>query len=189
MSNRARAERRAEDREIDELLGVAADGGAHVEHDDVGAQGRPDGGDRRARDAFHGPQAEGRHGHQRAGVAAGNGDVGLAVLDGLQRHPHRGFAFALAQGLGGLFVHRDDVVAVEDPADLFEVWEFVEERRDLGFAAVEQERRVAEFAQSERGALDGHLRADIAAHGVDRYADCICHSIRFGARNATAAPP
>ncbi len=35
--------------------------------------------------------------------------------------PHRGIAAALAQGLAGLFVHRDDVVGMDDARDLLEI--------------------------------------------------------------------
>jgi hypothetical protein len=171
------------------LFGVAADRRAYVEDDDISPQGRPDGGNSGPGNALYRAQAECRHGHQSAGVPTGDCDVGLTVLHRLEGHPHRGFAPALAEGLGRLFVHRNNAVGMQNPADLLEVWESVEDGGDLGFASVKQERRVAQFAQSERGTFDRHLRADIAAHGVDRYADCICHAIRFEARNATAAPP
>ena len=44
------------------------------------------------------------------------------------------------------------------------------------------EHRVLALGQGQRGAVDRHFRADVAAHGVDRNANGICHLFRSLAR-------
>ena len=51
-------------------------------------------------------QIEFGHRHQRAGIAGRDRDVGFALLDRVDRKPHRGLAAALAQRLARLVVHR-----------------------------------------------------------------------------------
>jgi len=164
-----------ENRKIGQLLGVAAHGCPDIEHDDIGAQRRPERRDRRPRDAFDGSEAEGRHGHQRPGIATGDRHVGLAVLDRLNRCPHRRGAAPLAQRLRGLFLHRDDDVGIDDARDLPKVGELVEQRRQLGLAAVEDEAGVLALAPEQARAFDGHARALVAAHGVNGDTDGIAH--------------
>ncbi len=101
--------------ERDEVLGIAADGGADIEHDRFAAQSRPQRRDRRAGDAGHRLEVESRHRHQGAGIAGRDHRIGLALLHGVDRHPHRRFPPAMAQRLAGLLVHLDGDVGVDDP--------------------------------------------------------------------------
>ena len=72
--------RRAHDREIDEMLGVRADRGADIEHDQFAAQGRPQCRDRRPLDAREHFEIELRHRHQGAGIAGRYRHVGFVFL-------------------------------------------------------------------------------------------------------------
>ena len=104
---------RAHQRELDELAGIGADIGANVEHDALALDGRPDGGDGRAVDAFKRLQAELRHDHQRAGIAGRHGGVGAAVSHRLEAKPHARVIAALAQRLARLRVHGDGNFGVD----------------------------------------------------------------------------
>ena len=44
---------------------------------------------------------------------------------------------------------------------------FVEQRREFGFPAMENEADIAPFTERQQSTVNRHLRADIAAHGVD----------------------
>ena len=103
----------AHHRVLQEVVGVGADVGAGVEEHVVagGVERGPEDGDGRAVDA--GRLAEREHGqrHQRAGVAAGDDDRGLARLHRLERAPHAG-ALGVAQHARGLVVHGDDAGGV-----------------------------------------------------------------------------
>ncbi len=81
--------RRAHHRQIDEMLRVAANGRADVEHDQFAAQGRPHRRDRGSLDRRHRMQAEFRHRHQCAGVAGRDRAIGRARLHRFDRLPHR----------------------------------------------------------------------------------------------------
>ena len=83
-----------------------ADVGAEVEHDAFGLDGRPQAGDGGPLDAGHGPQDQLGHGHQGAGVAGRDGNIGLALLHGLERQPHAG-ALAAPHRLARLVLHLD----------------------------------------------------------------------------------
>ena len=76
-------------------------------------QGRPQPGDGRPLDARHGRQDELGHGHQGAGVAGRDHEVGLALLHGLERQPHAGAA-AAAHRLARLVLHLHHGVGVDD---------------------------------------------------------------------------
>ena len=52
-------------------------------------------------------EIEARHGHQRAGIAGRDRDVGLALLDRVDGQPHRRLPAPVAQRLARLVVHAD----------------------------------------------------------------------------------
>src|SRR5690606_37951441 len=133
---------RAQYREIDKLLGIGADGGAHVEHNAFAAYGRPDRCYGRALDVRHRPQAEFRHGHQSAGVAGRDAGVGIAGLDCLDRLPHRGFPALLAKRLAGLVVHAHGDVAMHEVAHLPKPGQSIEHRADSLLAAEDHKTRI-----------------------------------------------
>ena len=72
---------RTHDREVDKVLGIGADRGADVEHDQFAAQGRPQRRDGGARDPGQRFELEFRHRHQRAGIARRYGHVGFLLFD------------------------------------------------------------------------------------------------------------
>ena len=130
---------------------------------------------RRPVDAGQHAQAESRHRHQRAGVAGGDRDVGLALLDRVDRQPHRRGLAAAAQRLARLVVHADGDVGMNDARGRLQ-------RRMLGEFGLDQ-RAVAEqqkFAvgmpgQRDRGAGNDDRCADIATHGVKRDSNLLRH--------------
>ena len=69
---------------------------------------------RRAVDPRQRAQVEARHRHQRAGIAGGDRDIGLALLHGVDRKPHRRVLAAAAQRLARLVVHADGDVGMDD---------------------------------------------------------------------------
>ena len=103
-----------------QMVRVAADRGAEIEHHRVAACGRPDRRQRRAVDALQHAQAESRHRHQRAGIAGGDRDIGLALFDGVDRLPHRRHLAAAAQRLARLVVHADGDGGVKHLRHLFQ---------------------------------------------------------------------
>ena len=64
-------------------------------------------------DARHGREHELGHGHQGAGVAGRDHEVGLVLLHGIEREPHAGRA-AAAHRLARLVLHLHDGVGVHD---------------------------------------------------------------------------
>ena len=100
---------------------------------------RPARRDRRPVDAGHGLELEFRDRHQRAGIAGGDRDVGLATLHGVDRHPHRGLPAALAQRLARLGVHRDRDVGMDDARRRLELRTRFDQRLDQGAVAEQQE--------------------------------------------------
>ena len=97
---------------VDEMLGIGADRGAEIEHNRLAPQRRPQRRDRRPLDAVQRLEVEARHRHQRAGVAGGDGDIGLATLDRIDGEPHRRFPAAVAERLARLVIHADGHVGV-----------------------------------------------------------------------------
>ncbi len=60
-------------------------------------------------------EIEFRHRHQRAGIAGRHDHVGVALLDGVDGEPHRGFPAAVAQRLARLVLHPHRDVGVDEP--------------------------------------------------------------------------
>ena len=96
-------------------------------------------GNRRPVDPGQHAQAEPRHRHQRAGIAGGNRDIGLAFLDGLDRKPHRRVLAAAAQRLARLVVHADGDVGMDDARGRLQRRMFGELRVDQRAVAEQQE--------------------------------------------------
>ena len=120
------------------MMRVAADGGAEIEHDRIAAHGRPYRRDRRTVDAGQRAQAEPRHRHQRAGIAGGDRDVGLALLDRVDGEPHRRGLAAAAQRLARLVVHADGDVGMDDARGRLQRRIFCELRFDQRAVAEQQ---------------------------------------------------
>ena len=82
-------------------------------------QGRPLPGDGRPLDARHGRQDEPGHGHQGAGVAGRDHEVGLGLVHGIERQPHAGRA-AAAHRLARLVLHLHHRIGMDDARSLGE---------------------------------------------------------------------
>ena len=160
--------RGTEDRKIDKLLGIGADGCPNVEHDALAAQRRPDRGNRRSFDIGHGAQAEFRHRHQRTGIAGRHAGVRPAALHRLDRLPHRGFPAAVPERLARLVVHLHRDVAMGELALVTEARQPVKQRLDFGIAAVDHEPDVGTALQHLHKAGEYHARSVVAAHCVYR---------------------
>ena len=130
---------------------------------------------RRAVDPGQHAQAEPRHRHQRAGIAGGDRDVGLALLDGVDRQPHRRGLAAAAQRLARLVVHADGDVGMDDARDRLQRRMFGELRLDQRAVAEQQEFGVGMPGQRNRGAGNDDRCADIATHGVKRDSNLLRH--------------
>ena len=137
--------------------------------------GRPYRRDRRAVDAGQRAQVEPRHRHQRAGIAGGDRDVGLALLDRVDRKPHRGGLAAAAQRLARLVVHADGDVGMDDARGRLQRRMLGEFRLDQRAVAEQQEFGVGMPGQRDRGAGNDDRCADIATHGVKRDSNLLRH--------------
>ncbi len=154
---------------------VGVDVGADVEHDRLSTDGRPEGCDRRARDARDRAQADFGDRHEGAGVAGADGDLGFVGADGFDRAAHRGVA-AAAEGLARLLVHRDDAVAMHDLRDVLQRGFAEEDRLQLRVVAVQQELDLGVTQVRDRDAIDNGLRGVVAAHRVNRNDDFAVHA-------------
>ena len=99
-------ELRSHDRELDQIVGIALDIRAEVEHHALAAVVGKDRRDRGAVDAGQGLQRELRHRHQRAGIAGRDDAFRLAVADRVDCQPHAR-PLPLAQRLGRFVVVGD----------------------------------------------------------------------------------
>ncbi len=165
----------AHHRQRHQMMRVAADGGAEIEHHRIAARGRPDRRERRTVDAGQHAQAEPRHRHQRAGIAGGDRNVGLALLDGVDRQPHRRGLAAAAQRLARLVVHADGDVGMDDARGRLQRRMFGELRFDQRAVAEQQKFGVGMPGQRNRGAGNDDRCADIATHGVKRDSNLLRH--------------
>ena len=156
----------AHHRELDEVVGVALGIGAEIEHHDIiGAQGRQHGGERRPVDAGHGPQCQLGHRHQRAGIPAESAAWASFLYRG-DGAAHRA-GLGAADRLGRLVVARDDVLAMDDLADVGEAAMLGELDADRVFVAEQHEAEIVAAVPGVGGARDHHFRAGIATHRVD----------------------
>src|SRR5690606_730220 len=145
-----------------------ADIGADVQHDALAADGRPQGSDGGALDIGDWLQHRLGHGHQRAGVARGHGDVGFAFLHRFQREPHAGAA-AAPKRLARLVIRPDNDVRMDNLRPCCQPGVSRQDRRDLSLIAKEQDLELGMADQREVGAWKHHLWSMITAHGVERY--------------------
>ena len=105
---------RAHDREFDEVAGIALGVRTEIEHHHIIlAEGRQQCGERGSINAGERAQGELGDGHQRTGVAGGDGGMRLAVLHGLDGQPH-GAAARLANRLARLVRGSDHAISVEN---------------------------------------------------------------------------
>ena len=170
--------RRAHDRQHDQMLRIGADGRADIEHDGLALHRRPQAGDGGPVDLRHGAQANLGHGHQRAGVARRNRHVGLALLDRVQRQPHRGIAPPHAQRLARLGVHLDGDIGVEEARHRRQFRIGVQQRPQQFLVAGEDERQIGPPLQRDGGAGHDNGRSVVAAHGVERDPDRFGHRVK-----------
>ena len=131
----------AHQRELHEVLGVAFDVGAEVEHHALAAPGREQRRDRRPVDARQRLQHEFRDRHQRAGVAGRNDAVGAAVGDRIDRQPHARSPPG-AQRQRRLGVARHHLVGMVTVAACGQPRQFGRAAARSGFVAEDQELRV-----------------------------------------------
>ena len=167
--------RAAHHRQRHQMMRIAADAGAEIEHDGIAARRRPYAGNGRPVDAGHGVQMEARHRHQRAGIAGGNRHVGLALLHRVDRKPHRRVLAAAAQRLARLVVHADGDVGMDHARGLLQRRIFGELLVDLLAVAIEQKFAVGMPLQRDGGAGNDDRCADIATHGVKRDSNLLRH--------------
>ena len=97
-------------------------------------------------------KAEASHGHQRAGVAGGDGDAGLALLDRVDRQPHRRRLASAPQRLARLVLHADGDVGMDDARGGFQRRIFGQLLVDLRAIAEQEEFRIGMSGQRDRGA-------------------------------------
>ena len=109
--------RAAHHRQRHQMMRIAADGGAEVEHHRIAARRGPYRRQRRPVDAGQHAQAEPRHRRQRTGIAGRYRDIGLALLDRFDGEPHRRVLAATPQGLARLVVHADGDIGMNDAGD------------------------------------------------------------------------
>jgi len=165
----------AHKREIDQVIGIRADRRADIEHDRLAAQRRPHRGDGGAIDQRHRAQADFRHRHQRAGIAGGNRKIRLALLDRLDRLPHRGDAPAGAQRLAWFVAHFDGDVGMKNLGLAGERRVLLEQRGERRLVAVKLKGDVGPAHQRDGRRRHDDRRAVIAAHGVHRDANIPGH--------------
>ena len=165
MKNGAR-HRGTHQRIIGKLLGRRADVGADVENDAFRLDRRPQGRDRRPFDTGHRPQHEFRDRHERAGIARRNRGIGVARLHRFERQPHAR-AFAAAQCLARLFVHRDDEIGMDDTRLGCECRILLQYRFDAGLLAEKNEPQRWLTIKRQRRPGDHDLRAVVSAHCVE----------------------
>ena len=157
------------------MMRIAADAGAEVEHDRIAPCRRPHAGNGRTIDPRHRVQVEARHRHQRPGIAGGNRDMGLALLHGVDRKPHRRSLAAAAQRLARLVVHADGDVGMDHARGRLQRRIFGELLVDQLAVAVQQKFAVGMPVQRNRGAGNDDRCADIATHGVKRDSNLLRH--------------
>ena len=154
---------------------IRADGGADVQHDAFAAHRRPDRGDGRTVDLRHGAQAELRHGHQRAGIAGGDRNVGLALLHRFERAPHGRLLPPLPQGLARLFIHADRDFGVVKRRNRLERGMLIQQRKALGLLPMNHEGAVRMALQRDCGSRDDDGGTEVATHGVQGYSHLASH--------------
>ena len=99
------------DAELQQMFGRAIDIGAHVEHQRVAHARRHHAGNGWTVDARQGFQDEAGRRHQRASITRRHAGIGLARLDEIDGHAHRGILLA-AQGQRWRLVHGHHLAGV-----------------------------------------------------------------------------
>ena len=120
-------------------------------------------------------ELEFRHRHERAGIAARNSDVGVALFHRLDREPHRGFPAAIAQRLARFGVHAYRDLGVNDPRSRFERRLRVDKRRDLRRVAEEEKFAFGMALQRQFRTGNDHGGAVVSPHRIERNADLVWH--------------
>ena len=160
---------RAHQRELEEVALVGAHVGADVEHDVEALRPSrgPEAGQRRPGDPGQLAQPQHRQRHQRAGVAAGDGDARLALAHRVERAPHRARRPA-AHDVGGLGVHCHHLLGVahRDPVGQPAA---PDQGCQGGLVAVQKEAHAVLAARDLRQPRDHRRGAAVPAHGVDRH--------------------
>src|SRR3984957_13134572 len=169
--------RRAHHRQIDEMLRIAANARADVEHDRLAAQGRPHRGDRGPLDRRHRVQAELGHRHQGAGVAGGDRAIGRARFHRFDRLPHRRDAPPGAQSLAWLVAHLDRDVGVKNARLGGQRGMTLENGPDHALVAIEKKLNVGKAFESEGCGGEDDRWPVIAPHRVQCYTNVACHSL------------
>ena len=151
---------------IDQLAGISADIGAHIQHHALAFQGRPECGHCRAFNSGHCPQAELRHCHQCAGIAGGNTEIGLARLYRFNGAPHARLPAPPTQRLAGLVVHGNGYFAMDDAGNRFETRMAGQDLADRGFIAIEAKPQFRAALMCYGSTADDHGRTVVASHCI-----------------------
>ena len=163
---------RAHDRELDQVVRPAFDGGAGVEQDRRAGAGGNDGGQRRTIDAGQAAERRMRRHHRRTGVPGAEERLGPAVRHGLGGDANRRPRLA-AQRRRRRFLHLDALGGVQD-VDV--------EPGDAGMpgqlpldqvAATDQEQTDLQVTRGDERSVDDARGGLVAAHRVNGDAQCV----------------
>ena len=157
------AERGSHQGELDQIVFVADDVGAEVEHDALPALGRHEAGDCRTVDTRLGPQGEQRHGHQGTGIATGDHTIGVAVPHGVDCHAHAGIA-ATSQRLARLLVRAYRAWCVPYLDAFRQV--ATHKRFQLRLVTEEKETYAGILKADMSNSVDNRARGVVTAHGI-----------------------
>ena len=118
--------------QIDKMAGIGTDGGANIQHDAFAARSRPDPGNRGAVNPRQRAQAEGRHRHQRTGIARRNRHIRFTEFHRLDRAPHRRHSASMPQGHARLGIHGNRYIAMVEGCGLGQLGMRIEQRQAQG---------------------------------------------------------
>jgi hypothetical protein len=164
--------------ELDEMLRTSVSIRARVDQHRSPADGRERHGDRRPVDVRKPADLEESRREHRARVPRRDDGLRVALAHRAAGGEHRAFAL-LARHVGGLLVHRDDVVGMND-------FQTLRERRE-DFLPAEKHRLDAVRSRRER-TRDDLLRGSIAAHRVDGDPD-LRHRYGAGVSSGSTSRP
>ena len=171
------------------MLRIGTDRGAEIEHHRFAAHRRPQRRQRRAIDLRHRVQADFRHRHQRAGIASRDGDIRLAALHRVDRHPHGRDAPAAAQRLAWLVIHPHGHRRVDQLRMGGQFRLLGEQRRDLRFVAINEEFGIRSALMRQSRAFDDDRGSVIATHTVQRNPDRFRHPVNAPALHDQTGGP
>ena len=154
---------------LQQIVFIGADVRTDVQHDVKAAfvARGPEAGNCRAVHTRQFAQAHHRQRHQRARVATGDTDSGIATAHGLNRGPHRR-ALAVTHHVAGLFVHGDHAFSVSNLAPTRQRFTLGDQLVQHVLGAVENKADVRILGGRARNAGNHGCRPTIPTHRVNR---------------------